>query len=483
MGIWGIYRCRMANRKRVIDLLQTITSLSCKCPAHSHGHSSSPTYSYSNQGMAAVKSQSTDYAFQIECSTIRYGPGVTNEVGMDAANMKAKNVCVMTDTNLTHLTPVKAVLESLTSQKVNFQLYDKVRVEPTEESFMDAARFARASQFDLFIAVGGGSVIDTCKAANLFSSDPEADFLDYVNAPIGKGKPVTVPVKRLIAVPTTAGTGSESTGISVFDYRPLKAKTGISSNTLRPTLAIIDPLHTLSLPDRVSVYSGFDVLCHALESFTAIPYTKRSPRPENPALRPSYQGQNPVSDVWARFALQIMSKYFRRAVRCPDDLEARSHMHLASTMAGVGFGNAGVHLCHGMSYPISGHVRNFLPQDYSADHPIIPHGLSVVVSAPAVFSFTFAACPERHLEAAEILGADVSNSKRADAGKILAETLRTYMHDLKVEDGLSALGYTNDDIPSMITGTMAQHRLTKMAPREQSEEDLHQLFENSMTVY
>ncbi|XP_067568290.1 hydroxyacid-oxoacid transhydrogenase, mitochondrial isoform X2 [Pseudorca crassidens] len=384
-----------APRDRVAHLLRQLQRATCQCPSHSHTYSQAPGLSPSGK--------TTDYAFEMAVSNIRYGAGVTKEVGMDLQNMGAKNVCLMTDKNLSQLPPVQTVMDSLVKNGINFKVYDNVRVEPTDRSFMEAIEFARRGAFDAYVAMGGGSTIDTCKAANLYASSPDSDFLDYVNAPIGKGKPVTVPLKPLIAVPTTSGTGSETTGVAIFDYERLKVKTGIASRAIKPTLGLIDPLHTLYMPERVIANSGFDVLCHALESYTALPYHMRSPCPANPITRPAYQGSNPISDIWAVHALRIVAKYLKRAVRNPDDLEARSNMHLASAFAGIGFGNAGVHLCHGMSYPISGLVKTYKAKDYNVDHPLVPHGLSVVLTSPAVFTFTAQMSPEHHLEMAEIL--------------------------------------------------------------------------------
>ncbi|XP_077666323.1 hydroxyacid-oxoacid transhydrogenase, mitochondrial isoform X3 [Eretmochelys imbricata] len=405
------------GRERVAHLLRQLQRAACRCPAHSHTYSQAPEH-------AALRR--TDYAFEMAVSNIRYGEGVTKEVGMDLQNLGARKVCVMTDKNLCQLPPVKAVLNSLTKNRITFQMYDDVRVEPTDQSFMDAITFAKKGEFDAYVAVGGGSVIDTCKAANLYASSPESDFLDYVNAPIGNGKSVTVPLKPFIAVPTTAGTGSETTGIAIFDYKELKVKT---------------------------VFLSFS---HALEAYTALPYKMRSPCPSNPINRPAYQGSNPISDVWAVHALRIVAKYLKRAVRMPGDHEARANMHLASAFAGIGFGNAGVHLCHGMSYPISGLVKSYKAKDYNVDHPLVPHGLSVVLTSPAVFTFTAEMCPERHLEAAEILGADIRTAKIKDAGLILADTLRKFLFDLNVDDGLAAIGYSKADIPALVRGTLPQ---------------------------
>jgi hydroxyacid-oxoacid transhydrogenase len=422
---------------------------------------------------------SLEYAYELASSSIRVGPGVTREVGMDLAEMKAQKVMVLTDKNLAPLAPVATVVESLRDNKIPYALFDRVRVEPNDVSFRDAIDFATQGGFDAFVAVGGGSTIDTAKAANLYSTYP-ADFLDYVNAPIGKGRPVPGPLKPLIAVPTTAGTGSETTGVAIFDYTPLHAKTGIAHRRLKPTLGILDPWNTRTMPRQVATASGFDVLSHAIESFTALPFHQR-PRPERPALRPAYQGSNPISDVWSLEALRWVAKYFVRSVENPDDEEAREKMQLAASYAGVGFGNAGVHLPHGMSYPVSGMVRDFRPEGFKVDHPLVPHGMSVILNAPAVFRFTAQASPERHLVAAEILGADISRAKPEDAGKILSDRIVTFMQRLKVPNGLRAVGYSKADIPALVQGTLPQARVTKLSPRPADEADLARLFEDALT--
>ena len=422
-----------------------------------------------------------DTAIEMATSNIRFGQGVTGEIGMDLKDLGVNHVMVVTDPNLAKLAPVATVLDSLEAENVKHTLFDRVRIEPTDESFQEAIDFARAGGFDAFVAVGGGSTIDTTKVADLYTTYP-ADLLDYVNPPIGAGKPVPGVLKPLIAVPTTAGTGSETTGVAIFDLVRMHAKTGIASRSLKPMLGVIDPENTRTLPPQAAASTGLDVLTHAVESYTALPFDQR-PRPERPILRPAYQGSNPISDIWSIQALRMMGKYLPRAVADPGDDEARGVMLLAATYAGIGFGNAGVHLPHGMSYPVSGMVRDYKPSDYQVDHAIVPHGMAVVLNAPAVFRFTAQACPERHLDAAEALGVDVGGANPADAGKILADRVIELMMQLQMPSGLAAIGYTTDDIPALVEGTLPQHRVTKLSPRPADAEDLAKMFEDAMVYW
>jgi len=423
-----------------------------------------------------------DYAFEMAASAVRFGAGVTREVGADLADLGVTKALVLTDPAVSRLAPVRTVLESLESNRVAHALFDRVRVEPTDESFLEAIAFARESACDGFVAVGGGSTIDTAKAANLYTTYPPADFLDYVNPPIGKGLPVPGSLKPLIAIPTTAGTGSETTGVSIFDLTRMHAKTGIASRRLKPTLGLLDPENTKTLPPEVAASSGLDILSHAVESFTALPFTGRS-RPDRPSLRPAYQGANPISDVWSLQAMRLVDRYLVRAVEDPSDDEARASMLLAASYAGIGFGNAGVHLPHGMSYPVSGHVREYRAPGYDVDHPLVPHGVSVILNAPAVFRFTAQSSPRRHLEAAEALGVDIAHRRAEDAGEILADRITWFMERLRVPNGLRAIGYTMSDIPALVEGTLPQHRVTKLSPRPAGPDELARLFESALVAW
>ncbi|KAG9409249.1 hypothetical protein AeMF1_000383 [Aphanomyces euteiches] len=432
-----------------------------------------------------------DIACELAASSIRFGAGVTAEVGMDLKEMKAKNVVVFTDKHLRELPAVHTVLNSLADNGVRAHVYDSVRVEPNDQSLKHAIEYMQGLDFkvDAVVGVGGGSVLDTAKIANLYSMYPPEDFYDYVNPTVGKGIPVPGPILPFIAIPTTAGTGSETTGVAIFDDTRTKSKTGVAHRRLKPTLGIVDPLNTATLPANVAKFSGFDVLCHAIESYTAINYTER-PYPATPNHRPAYQGSNPISDIWSLHALEQTNKYLRRAVQDPSDTEARSAMILASTAAGIGFGNAGVHLCHGMSYPIASQVKSYVPPGYEVDHPMVPHGHSVIVTAPAVFRFTGSANPERHITCAKALafGSDrwhkynqMSQKALHDgAGQILADEILRLMDDLEVPLGISQLGYNSNDIPSLVKGTLPQHRVTKLAPRAAGEEELTDLFQDAL---
>ena len=420
-------------------------------------------------------------AFTIDTSSVKFGPGVTQEVGYEMRRLGARRVMVVTDPNLRNSEPVAVAMESLRGEGIDATLFHRVQVEPTDLSFKEAIEFASEGGFDGYVAVGGGSSMDTAKAADLYATYP-ADFLAYVNAPVGEGRPVPGPLKPLIAVPTTSGTGSETTGVSIFDFLEMRAKTGISHRALRPVMGIVDPDNTRTLPRMVAACSGLDVLCHGLESFTAMPFDQRSAA-ESPGARPAYQGSNPISDVWALKAIEMVSQHLVRAANDSADEEARGQMLLAATFAGVGFGNAGCHLPHGMSYPVSGMVRDFVVEGYPQGRPIIPHGMSVALNAPAVFRFTAPTNPERHLHAARLLGADVSGAGPEDAGELLASAIIDLMRRLDAPNGLGAVGYTDEDVDDLVAGTLPQHRVVKLSPRPVSERELRRLFLDSMTLW
>lgn len=417
----------------------------------------------------------------VSASNIKFGSGATREVGYEMARLGAQRVMVVTDPKIAQLAPAAVTLDSLRAAGIDAVLFDRVAIEPTDASFGEAIAFAREGKFDGFVGVGGGSSIDTAKAANLYTTYP-ADLLAYVNAPVGEGRTVPGPLKPLIGIPTTAGTGSETTGTAIFDYVARHVKTGISSARLRPVLGIIDPDNTRTLPRMVGVSTGWDVLTHAIESITAIPYDKRQ-AVENPGLRPVYQGSNPISDVWAARAVEMVAHNIVRVADGTADDEVRAQMLLAATMAGIGFGNAGVHLPHAMSYPVAGGAHSWTPPDYPQGHAMAPHGIAVTLNAPAAFRWCAPANPERCLFAAHLLGADTAQAKLEDAGTILADAIAGLMQRTGMPNGLKAIGFGPADVDQLVAGTMAQQRLLKLSPRPVDEAALRAMFLDAMTIW
>ena len=426
-------------------------------------------------------SGSGETTFTVSASSIKFGAGCLRELGQDAALLGMKRVAFFVDANVLATEPARVALKSLAGAGLDAVVYDDAHVEPTDTSFADAADFARDGKFDGFVSLGGGSVMDTAKAANLFSTYPD-DLLAYVNAPIGRAKPVPGPVKPHIACPTTSGTGSETTGVTIFDFVERNVKTGISSKWLKPTMAVVDPTTTHTLPAGIVAATGFDVFTHAIEFYTAVPFTARD-RPASPDVRPPYQGANPYSDIGSMHAIRLGGRYLSRAVNDAGDHEARHALMFAATLAGLSFGNAGVHIPHAMSYAVAGLNHTFRARGYEKADPMVPHGISVVVNAPAAFRFTAEAAPERHLDVARALGADTAGAAPEDAGDVLAGRLMAMMRETGIPNGLADIGYTDNDIPSLVNGAYPQQRLLVMAPRPVSEDDLADLFRAAMRYW
>ena len=312
---------------------------------------------------------------------LKFGPGASDEIGYDLSTYGVRRVLVITDPGVAATGHPKRVADQMAAFGVEAVVYDGARVEPTDASMQAAVDHARETgPWDAFVAVGGGTAIDTAKAVNLLCTNP-GELLDYVNAPVGGGRSPEHPLAPLVAVPTTTGTGSESTTVCVLDVLEQHVKSGISHPRLRPTTAVVDPLLTMTQPAGVTAAAGMDILCHALESWTARPYTSY-PR-KQPDERVPYCGANPIADMWAEKSLRLLATSFRRAVAHGDDEEARTQMSLAATFAGMGFGNAGVHIPHANAYPVAGRVRDFHPEGYPDDHPMVPHGMAVALTAPA----------------------------------------------------------------------------------------------------
>jgi hydroxyacid-oxoacid transhydrogenase len=422
-----------------------------------------------------------DNVFTMRSTPYKFGPGATDEIGDDLVALGLRRVLVVTDPGVAATGLPERALNLIREKKVEAGLFQDVSIEPTDVAVKKAIEFAQAFDAEGYVAIGGGSVMDTTKIMNLYVTYP-ASFLTYVNAPIGEGRPVPGPLKPMVCLPTTAGTSSENTAVAIVDMTQLHVKTGISHHHLRATLGILDPLNSLSVPPMVSACSGADVLTHAIESYTALAYNERE-KPRTPAERPPYQGANPVSDLWCEKAIKLVREFLPKAVKDGRDPEARTQMMLATIYAGMGFANAGVHIPHAMGYPIAGNVRGYHPKDYPRTKALVPHGMSTALGAPASFEFTAKAKPARHKEIAEWMGVKTNGGSADSAGQALREAFIGFMQSIGLPNGLQAVGYTSADIPALTEGTLKQKRLIGLSPEPVTQGAVEEMLERSLLVW
>ena len=429
--------------------------------------------------MAMTFPANPEAIFTYGAPQLKFGPGAADEIGFELVQLGVHRVLIVTDRGIAATGTPKRIADQMVQFGIEAQVFDGVHIEPTDASMQAAVDHARdAGPWDAVVAVGGGSCIDTAKAINLLLTNP-GELMDYINAPVGKGSAPANQLLPLVAVPTTTGTGAESTTVCVLDVLSLHVKTGISHPRLRPTLAVIDPSLTVSQPPGVTACAGMDILCHALESYTARWYT--SYEHKRAEQRVPYCGSNPISDMWSEKAMSLLATSFRAAVRDGDDMTARTDMALAATFAGLGFGNAGVHIPHANGYPIAGRVKAFHPNGYPSEEPMVPHGMSVALTAAEAFRFTFDAAPDRHLRAAHLLAPDADRT--AEAAEQLPAALIDLMRDINIPNGVGAVGYRAGDVADLVSGAMKQQRLLSTSPKPVTEDDLGEIFTRSMELW
>jgi hydroxyacid-oxoacid transhydrogenase len=404
-----------------------------------------------------------EHVFTLEATPLKFGRGAAGDAGWELERLGVKRAMLVSDPVVVAAGITARVREAIEASGIETEVWGSARVEPTADSFGEAAAFAADGGFDGFVGIGGGSSIDTAKVSDLISTHG-GEIMEYVNPPVGEGRKPPSPLKPLLAIPTTCGSGAEATTVAILDIPEQKVKTGISHRYLRPDQAIVDPSLTDSLPPEVVASCGLDVICHAAESYIAKPYSQRD-APESPGDRPPYQGSTPISDIWSAKALEYAGTHLRDAV--DGDVEARGWMMLAASLAGIGFGAAGVHIPHACAYPIAGLKHEYTPAGYPDDHPFIPHGQSVIVTAPAAFRYTYEAAPERHHRVAQLLTGDGAAGPDA-----LPEALAALVRDVGAPTGLQQLGYEEDDIPALVEGALKQQRLLVIAPREAGPNEL-----------
>jgi alcohol dehydrogenase class IV len=395
---------------------------------------------------------------------LTFGPGSVEELGADLAERGVEHLLVVTDADLRGTGVVDAALDSVPDDVV-VDVFDGVRPDPEIGIYRAATETVAEVDPDAVVGVGGGSSMDVAKVSGALV-DSEADVLDHVAPPIGSGEPVPDPDRSVIAVPTTAGTGSESSPAAVVSLPDRELKVGISSRHLYPDLAVVDPLLAVSLPPAITASSGMDALTHAIESYVTRRYDAKEAAGAA-SDRPNYGGRTAMTDLHAEKAIDLIGGSLRRAVDNGRDVEARRDMALGSLLAGVSFTNAGLGATHAMAYPVAGENHT-------------PHGVTVAVLLPSVMRYNAPTAPERYGRIAELLGEPVDGLAPHERGERAAAAVDQLAADIDVPDGLAELGVEVGDVPRLAEKTEEIQRLLVGNPRRVEREDIEGMLRDAL---
>jgi alcohol dehydrogenase class IV len=394
---------------------------------------------------------------------VTFGVGASRELADVIAEYGASSALVVTDSGVADAGVLDDAVASL--EEDTYAVFDGVEPEPSLDVFRDALETAAAVDPDFVVGVGGGSSMDVAKTTSVVHA-ADGDVLDYVAPPTGGGEPVPGPGLPTACLPTTAGTGSETSPVTVISLPAEDLKVGISSRHQRPDVALVDPGLTVSLPPGPTASSGMDALSHAIEAYVTRRYDAK-PSPDARADRPDYNGRSVLTDQFARTAIELIGDSLRNAVDNGQDLAARRRMSLASLMAGVAFTNAGLGATHAIAMA-TGAVHH------------TPHGVTIALTLPEVMRFNATSAADRYAEIARLLGEDVSGKSRDDAAEAAATAVENVAADVGIAGGLSSLGIGEGDVAHLAERASRLERLLAGNPRRVTEEDLEGIIRRSL---
>jgi alcohol dehydrogenase len=393
------------------------------------------------------------------CRELLFGNHAVKKIGKVAKRLGGKKILIVTDPGIRDAGLLQSVLEPLQEISMPLEIYDQGEPEPSIDKVLECTEFAKKGNYDLIVCLGGGSVIDLGKATAILTT-----YGKHPNDYFGEGK-VPGPVKPIVAIPTTAGTGSEVSPAAVLTDTKANLKKGISDNKLRPAVSIVDPLLTLSCPPAVTAATGIDVLAHAIESYMALnfAYLPLNPGEEDTVL---YHGSYPLTDCLALKAVELVGQNLRTAVDQGKNLEARVHMAMANVMAGMAFSNSGVTAVHAMAYPLG-----------AVSHA--PHGVVNGLLLPHVMEYNLPVRTKELVDVARALGEKIEYLSPKEAARKAIAEVNEIIRNIGLPTRMRDIGVKEKDIRPMAEATMLVTRLLRSNPRRVSVDTIEEIFKHA----